>query len=747
MQRMPRRRFTYFGAALLTLSLLWSQGIGLATDAPTVKTSTDEQLWRISLERVEKGDFHGAIQKLQKVHSDSALTANIRSWLDEHEEKQKKREELNRIDYEKYVRYAKTRIERKEYKEALYWVLASYDVAADKESLLHSQWLQDLVNEALVLAVEYREKSEWRDAWNIYYYLDSLYESEPRYKKLEHEVLTLLRLDNMFENDKWQERIERVQWRDAKKALEYIDKYYVVKADFKRIAESGLEQLLLLADSKSAQEKFEHLKDADNRTDFKIRIKARLDRVQEAATLSRSECISHFRRAVKSINPETIRLPDELVISEFMNGALEPLDDFTAMIWPRATKDFEKHTRGEFIGVGISIRKNRLGEILVVTPLEDTPAYRAGIQSGDIIIKVDGKSLKDFSINKVVDTITGPRDTAVTLTIRRDNKEIDFPLHRTKVKIQSVKGWVRNPDESWNHWLDKENGIAYLRVTNFQKNTPEDLANAMSELQAENLNGLIVDLRSNPGGLLDAAWQISSMFLKGGDPVVSTKGRIRYDDQSLHAPGDGPYSDIPLVVLVDQNSASASEIVSGAIRDNHRGIVIGERTFGKFSVQNLIPLHSAKLKITTARYYIPSGASLHREPNSKTWGVEPDIRVPLVNKERSKVRIMRRNADLIGPPVATKKSDDQAKNDKEEEDKPKNEKGDEDNEIAGEKVADAEDSKDKLPPPDEPDENNRPEEDFQVDVALLLLRIKVLGNQFSTLAAAESDYEKKIAHP
>ena len=747
MQRMPRRKLTFCGTALLTLMLLWSQGIGLAIDTPTVKTSTNEQLWRKSITRVEKGDFQGAIHNLRQVDSSGAFTEQIRTWLNEYEEKQKQREELNRVDFEKYVRYAKKRIERKEYKEALAWVLAASDVAADRDSLLRSEWLQELVNEALVAADAFREESEWRDAWNIYYYLGSLYEREPRYQKLEHEVLTLLRLDKMFEGEKWREYIERVQWRDAKKALEYIDKYYVEKVEFKRITESGLEQLLLLADSKSAQEKFEHLGDEDNRTDFKVRIQARLDRVREEATVSRSECISHFRRAVKSINPETIRLPDELVISEFMNGALEPLDDFTTMIWPRATKEFEKHTRGDFIGVGISIIKNRLGEIEVVTPLEDTPAYRAGIQSGDIIIQVDGKSLKDYSITKVVDTITGPRDTEVTLTIRRDDQEIEFPLRRTKVKIQSVKGWERTLDERWNHWLDEKNGIAYLRITNFQRNTPEDIANVMSELQAEGLEGLILDLRRNPGGLLDSAWQIASMFLEGGDPVVSTKGRIQYDDQSLHAPGDGPYSDIPLVVLVDENSASASEIVSGALRDNHRAAVIGERTFGKFSVQNLIPLYSAKLKITTARYYLPSGVSLHREPTSETWGVEPDIQVRLVQKERSKVLMMRRSADLIGLFPSKKNSDGQTTADKADKDKPRDDQtgeGDGESDVKG---TDAEDDKDKLPPPEEPDENNRPEQDFQVDVALLLLRIKVLGEQYSTLAAAELDYEKKTAHP
>jgi carboxyl-terminal processing protease len=429
-----------------------------------------------------------------------------------------------------------------------------------------------------------------------------------------------------------------------------------------------------------------------------------------------------------------------------MRGALEPLDDFTTMIWPEEAEEFEKHTRGDFIGVGISIIKNRLDEIEVVTPLADTPAYRAGIQAGDIITKVDGVEIKDYSVNKVVHTITGPQDTAVTLTIRRDDKEIAFPLVRAKVKIQSVKGWQRDTDDDWSFWRDQENGIAYIRLDNFQRNTPDDLQDAMSELQADGVKGLILDLRWNPGGLLDSAWQISSLFLKRGDSVVSTKGRLRAEDQQLFAPGDGPYTDLPLVVLVDESSASASEIVSGAIRDNHRGVVMGARTFGKFSVQNLIPLgpSQAKLKITTAHYYLPSGVSLHREPTSTTWGVEPDIPLTLVQKERIKVRMMRRNADLLGPVKPKNADDDLADNtavDKPADHPAAAEKKDEtaaegENVADGEQVADGE-KKDELPPLEQPDENNRPDHDPQVDGALLLLRMKLLGTEHATLATAE----------
>lgn len=744
-----------FGAWLVAGSFAYS-----AETQGTVTAKANE-LWRRGIEQVSKGDFQHAAETVQQIPG-GGFMERIRTWLGEYQAKQAARKEMDRADFERYVGYAKARIERKEYALALDKALLASDVAENREAFLRSDWLQQLVNDSLAKADELRKKSDWKGAWHIYADLGLLYEREPRYQKLEHEVLTHLRLDNMFnEGSNWRERIENVEWKDAESALECIGLYYVEIPDFKIITERGLEQLLLLADSQSAQKSFDGLANEDDRRDFKARIQENLDQVRAVPTLDRRACVERFRRAVQKINKETIRLPEELIVSELMRGALEPLDDFTTIIWPQDVDEFDKHTRGDFIGVGISIIKNKAGEIEVVTPLEDTPAFRHGIQAGDIISKVDGVEIKSYSLNKVVDTITGLPDTPVTLTIRRGESDIEFPLVRSRVKIQSVKGWARRADESWNYWADEDNKIAYVRLTNFQKNTAEDLANVMSELRAKGLKGLILDLRWNPGGLLDSAWQVSSLFLNRGDGVVSTKSRNQSEDQRLTAAGDGPYSDIPLVVLVDEGSASASEIVSGAIRDNHRGTVIGERTFGKFSVQNLIPLSSsnAKLKITTSRYYLPSGVSLHREPTSEKWGVEPEIAIRLARWERYNAYQLRRDADLLGPPKPPTKTGDDDKpvdlskidpltGDETEPEK----KHDADRDAAKaeasdgeaaksdeEKTADADASKaDELPPLEQPDENNRPKEDPQVDTALLYMRVKLLGILYPTLANAEA---------
>ena len=763
MQRTWQRTGRVFRWVLPGWTLLLAATVGYADDLRQVDALSQDELWRRTINFAVDGDFDAATETIKKVHIGGHLTEQVRTWLEAYEAKQVSRKELDRADFEKYVGYAKARIERKEYRLALTWALAALDCAENRDKFLQSAWLQDLVNDALVAADGFRKKSKWRNAWRIYAHLSALFEHEPRYQKLEREALTHLRLDAMFKEDShWEEGIERVRWKDAREALDYVDRVYVQVADFKKITESGLEQLLMLAESGTAQDEFEGLGNEDDRRDFELRIQERLDQVRAAPELNVDDCIDHFHRVIKVINKETVRLPEELVVSELVRGAFEPLDDFTTVIWPRDSKEFDKHTRGDFVGVGISIIKNRAGEVEVVSPLEDSSAYRAGVQAGDIITKVDGQSLKNISLNKVVDTITGRKGSMVTLTIRRNEKEIDFPLKRAKVKIRSVKGIRRDPvdEERWDHWLDPDLGVGYIRVTNFQRNTVEDVDNVLSEL-APRLEGLILDLRSNPGGLLDSAWQLSTRFLDRGDVIVSTKGRLKSEDHIFRAPGDGPYPDVPLVVLVDDRSASASEIVSGAVRDNNRGVVIGERTFGKFSVQNLIGLgrSGAKLKITTASYYLPNGDSLHRDPTAETWGVEPDVPVRLAAKERSKVYQMWRKANLLGPPKSPAEdepSDDAADEQEADEegledeatgDDPADPGAEEGSEGESSGEDDEESDKEKLPPLKQPDPNDRPEEDPQLDAALLLMRATLVGELYPTLATADMKEAIESAKP
>lgn len=707
-------------------------------------------LWRQGLQHILSGQFDDANETLDDLPKQGPLAETVMEWLKNFREEQAARRAQDEQEFDRYVEFAKARMERGELEPALRWVLFAHDVSPDREALLRADWLQQLIADSLKAAEVHESRREWQQAWVHYSYLSELFEHEPRYQKLEREVLTHWRLDEMFsEKGRWEEAIENVRWDDARRALESVGMHYVVPPNFKAMAESGLEAVVLLTESKGAQEKFPRLGSEQDRAEFVMRLQTRLEAVRESPTVDRRDVEKNFRR-VLDINRQTVELPENLVVSEMMRGAFEPLDDFTTIIWPQDADEFEKHTRGDFIGVGVSILKNRATEeIEVVSPLEDTPAYRAGIQAGDIIAEVNGEPIKKLSVNKVVELITGPEGTEVELTVRRDDKDLTFRLPRARVKIQSVKGVRRDPvhEERWQHWLDKDHGVGYVRVTNFQANTVEDVTNVLSELEAGGLRGLVLDLRDNPGGLLDSAFDLSSLFLKKGEKVVVVRGRNEDDVDTLRATSNGPWSSLPVLVLVNSNSASASEIVAGAIQDNEHGTVMGERTFGKFSVQNLIQLgrSNAKLKLTTAKYYLPNGRSLHREITSSEWGVEPDIRVRLTHWERTNVWKARREADRLGPPKPEKEADANEDDAAEEEQLVSADEESESDDA--ETKADAKPMGPPLPPLEQKDENLRPLTDPQLDAALLVMRVQLLEQTNPTLAAVDVKDKEEVRKP
>jgi carboxyl-terminal processing protease len=349
-------------------------------------------------------------------------------------------------------------------------------------------------------------------------------------------------------------------------------------------------------------------------------------------------------------NRQTIDLPQEVFTAEFAAGAFSNLDDFTNMIWPYDVEEFNKSTQGEFQGIGIQIDTDEDGGLKVVSPIEDTPAYRAGIKAGDVITHINGKNAKGITINQAVKNITGPEGTTVRLTVRSpDNAVKDYEIRRAKILVNSVKGWIRQPGGAWDYLVDKDSKIGYVRLTNFTKTTAEELTKAIDQIENSGARAMILDLRYNPGGLLNAATEVSDHFLDGGT-IVSTKSERRpQDEQITEAQHDTDDVRLPMVVLVNQYSASASEIVSGALRDQKRALVVGERTFGKGSVQMLFQVDGrvAFLKLTTSHYYLPGGTCIHREDTSDKWGVEPDVTVSMTAEQMRKANEIRSQQDVL----------------------------------------------------------------------------------------------------
>ena len=314
--------------------------------------------------------------------------------------------------------------------------------------------------------------------------------------------------------------------------------------------------------------------------------------------------------------------PKQLIINA-AKGMLEKLDPYSEYFTPEELKEFEEDTTGKFGGIGIEISLEN-GRPVVVAPIEGTPAYRAGLRAGDIIVKVNGEDTYGMSIADVVKKIRGKPGTFVELTIFRpdENKTFTVKVERAIIHVTPVKWTVIEPEH-----------IGYVKVVQFQPDTAEKLKEAIDKLLQRRVKGLIVDLRNNPGGLLDQAVAVADLFLPKGKVVVSIKGRVQHEVLKTQHPAEVP-ENMKVVILVNRGTASASEIVSGCLQDYKRAILVGERTFGKFRVQTLIPVEGGKygtVKITTAFYYTPKGRMLDKK------GLTPDIEVKMTNEEWKKL--------------------------------------------------------------------------------------------------------------
>jgi len=320
-----------------------------------------------------------------------------------------------------------------------------------------------------------------------------------------------------------------------------------------------------------------------------------------------------------------VPVDDEKLFYGAFKGMLAELDPFSQFMTREDVEQLEVETEGEFGGLGIEISLDQNRILTVITPLEDTPAMKAGVLPGDRIIEIEGRNTYNITLMEAVKRLRGKPGTRVTITVLHQltNKRETLTITRDIIKVKSVRAA---------RMADAAGKIGYVRINNFQRTTADELDQAVKKLLEEGMKGLVLDLRRNPGGLLDSAVAVADRFIEKG-AIVSTKGRSAETGHQFDAQKDGTYPDFPLAVLVSNFSASGSEIVAGAIQDHHRGILLGQRTFGKASVQSILALDGGcKLRLTTARYYTPAGRLIHREIDAKeddAWGIKPDIEVKM----------------------------------------------------------------------------------------------------------------------
>ena len=474
-------------------------------------------------------------------------------------------------------------------------------------------------------------------------------------------------------DDDWKQTIEGINERILAEALTQIAAQHLENVGWKPLIEGGLSMVHQLSTTPALNEKFPSLGDATLAGAFGQAVTDQLTSV--AAMRAEEVDAKTFNKvfaALRAANDATVKLPVEVIVREFGNGTMATMthdfeDPYTEIVWPDRMRRFSQAIKGNFVGVGILIRHNEKREIVIINPLDGSPSKRAGIKPQDKIASVNGMSTADWPLDKAVDTITGPAGTPVTLGITREGeaKPLEYPLVRERIKMYSVQGWKKTGynerfEPQWDWYVDPEDGIGYIRLTGFNEDTFTDFLKSMREMSTQrDINGLILDLRGNPGGLLQSAVSFVNAFLRSGR-IVSVEDRNGQELYAFTAQRQrAPLADVPTVVLINEGSASASEIVSGALEAHDVAVVIGERSFGKGSVQEVHDIDGrgaeakANVKYTVQHYLLPAkpgetkGRLVHKQPGSDDWGVMPDYVVKLSPAQIDEINKIRASADDV----------------------------------------------------------------------------------------------------
>lgn len=564
--------------------------------------------------------------------------------------------------------------------KALKAAIELFTLEPDRNTVLGRADVRELVHQAEEKARRLEAEGEWLESHSLFNRLHFLYEEDRRYRadldRLSQRLLMVrlytperlheMRSRQLVEQgedplppynalgDKWADKLFGINQRMVLAAVwqastRHLDKDRI---GMDRLLIGGLGSLRTMVTTSDLAEAFPGLADESARRAFTDFLDAVERTIAEKGRFVGQQDLFITVRDVMRRNDETVRIASEALLHEFGNGAMSQLDEFSAVIWPDELEQFKRTTDGAFKGVGIQITLDDAQQLKVVTPLEGTPAARAGIRPGDLIRKIDGEPTIGIILSQAVDRITGEQGTAVTLTVEREGHEglIDYQLVRAEIPIYSVKGWRRTGarETDWDWFIDPEHKIGYVRLTQFTRDTSRELLDAVTQMRRTGLDGLILDLRYNPGGLLSEAVEVASLFVDRGVVVTQENAEGQPVETQIARRGRAVLADLPVVCLVNGGSASASEIVAGCLQDHKKAVVVGERSFGKGSVQNVFTLaQNAAFKLTTQYYRLPLGRKIHRTHESKEWGIAPDIQVEMLPSQMGEALMLRQSADII----------------------------------------------------------------------------------------------------
>ncbi len=540
-----------------------------------------------------------------------------------------------------------------------------------REHLFSDAFVKQTIQKAIDNAADFELRGKWLDAYiNCYTWLKAIDPNNKAYSDYGEQLLDKATIVVSLQDSPCESREERYKGVEKEMfvwAIEVLSGHYVRRTiDYSHMAKQAVRQCKLLAEvmptafppkvkSRSSESSFSP-PDANQLTAWSAGLAAISDQIEQSPTGLKKDDLTDVFEKVLALNKATLEFSQSALVAQFTEAALSALDPYTVMVWPRQVQEFEKSMTNEFTGIGIEISKPK-GLLTVASLLQDTPAYKAGLDAGDVIVAVDGVQTKDMTLLCAVRKITGPADTKVTLTIKRpgQDKARDIIITRGKITVPTLRGWNRTETGKWLYMIDEPNRIGYVRVTGFSSETASELEQVLKDLESQGLKALILDLRFNTGGLLNSAIDVSDKFLKEGT-IVTTRSPYAGVLTYAKAHEKGTHPDYPLVILINYSSASASEIVAGALADeaHNRAVLVGDRTHGKGSVQGIThyPRGAAQLKYTMAHYHLPSDQRVKsreetEKQGKKDWGIGPDVEIELTSDELKKMLDIQRENDVL----------------------------------------------------------------------------------------------------
>jgi len=629
---------------------------------------------QIIVDSICRGDFEQARQRIQKAPADS-VDEQMKQLVDryfaiEQQRDQKRvdayREQLQELDKIKEKVSVKGTPDVNDIDETMAALIQAreYALPEQKAELMNDPFVQTIITKMKASADADEQQGKWLDAYaHCYYWMAGLDEDDKASRDKADELTELAEIELSLKNSACGEtatdRYEGIDVEMFLRAMQLLHGNYVHEINYSEMSQEAIDRCRLIGivlertNEKLAwsasQVQVSEWNDALNA------LEARIDALFQDAETVKVEIVAEALRDVLALNAETLKMPQEVMIAHYTEAALESLDPFTNLVWPWNVKDFEKNMTQQFTGIGVEISKSA-GVLKVVSLLPDTPAYTSGLDADDEITAVNGEPTEDMNIYCAISKITGPKGTKVTLTIRRpstgETKEIT--IVRDKIMVQPLRGWIREENGDWNYWIDPENKIGYIRLTAFTESSGPDLDEVLRKLEKNGLKGLVLDLRYNSGGYLQAAAEVVDLFIEEGVIVKSSPRQGLATYEIAHKSGTHP--DYPLVILMNNYSASASEIVAGALQDYkyQRATLVGQRSYGKGSVQVVSPFTGggSQIKYTVAYYHLPSDQQVKNRYQMEKldrddWGIAPDVEIEMLSNEIKDMIDIQRGNDVL----------------------------------------------------------------------------------------------------